>query len=115
MVCYRHIIANKFQTLSSSGALTKPDTLQDGEHGPWMEILTGRRHPLTHGYFVTKQPGIQDLKEKLHHGAARERENTFFNTDKHWSGVSSEIRNRTGVPKLTTELSNLLGQLIATT
>ncbi len=98
-----------------SGALTKPDTLQPGEHEAWMEVLSGRRHPLTHGYYVTKQRDIQELKEKWDHATARAKERQWFNSDQHWINAKTEVRNRMGVPKLTSELSKLLSHLIEAT
>ncbi len=80
-----------------------------------MEILAGRRHPLTHGYYVTKQPATLELNQKLDHATARGNEALFFSTDKHWRHVSTDTRNRMGVPKLTAELSKLLSHLIEAT
>ncbi|KLO09761.1 hypothetical protein SCHPADRAFT_857550 [Schizopora paradoxa] len=97
------------------GALTKPDTLLESEHQQWFDILEGRRHPLTHGYYVTKQPAARDLMAKLDHSAAREQELVFFSSDPYWRNAKSDIRNRMGVQKLTAELSKLLSHLIEAT
>ena len=35
---------------SKIGALTKPDTVQPGEHLKWKKILEGYKHELQHGY-----------------------------------------------------------------
>ena len=60
-----------------------------------MAILNGSRHPLKHGYYVTKQPGNQELKIKLDHATAREKEEQFFSTDSNWANVK-ECRDRMG-------------------
>lgn len=87
----------------------------EGEHEAWLDVLAGKNHKLTHGYYVTKQPATQELSQKPDHATARENEKNFFATDSHWQNVSRDIRNRTGVPKLTSELSRLLSQLIEQT
>ncbi|KAH8117944.1 P-loop containing nucleoside triphosphate hydrolase protein [Phellopilus nigrolimitatus] len=101
--------------LRTIGVLTKPDTLQEGEHQPWLNVLAGRDHPLHHGYYVTKQPAVIELSEKLDHGDARKREREYFSTVTPWNAAESHIKTRMGVPNLTKELSRLLSQLIELT
>ena len=94
------------------GVLTKPDTLQSGEHQSWFDVLEGHRHPLTHGYFVTKHPAIKGKGRRLDNTVARLEEDEFFENNDHWKTASRVIQERTGVVRLTTKLSILLNQLI---
>lgn len=98
-----------------TGVLTKPDTLQEGEHADWIEVLSGRKHPLTHGYYVTKQAGPAELKSKLTYEEGRERELSFFSSVSPWASQEARVRQRMGVPNLTKQLSMLLSQLIEKT
>ncbi|TDL25543.1 hypothetical protein BD410DRAFT_717419 [Rickenella mellea] len=98
--------------LRTIGVLTKPDTLQEGEEPAWLKVLSGESHPLRHGYYVTKQPNISELEQKLDHGEARQREKEYFASQAPWKSAPPMIRNRIGVPNLTRELSRLLSQLI---
>lgn len=97
------------------GVLTKPDTLQEGEHSHWIDVLSGRKHPLSHGYYVTKQAGPVDLQSKLTYEEGRKRELMFFSSVSPWSTQEARIRERMGVPNLTKQLSLLLSQLIEKT
>ncbi|KAG8993005.1 hypothetical protein FRB94_011150 [Tulasnella sp. JGI-2019a] len=92
------------------GVLTKPDTLQPGEESIWLSILEGHRHPLHHGYYMTKQPATRELLEKLSWEAAREREKEYFESTTIWA--KSTATNRLGTASLTTNLSRLLSGLI---
>ncbi|KAG8946753.1 hypothetical protein FRC04_011409 [Tulasnella sp. 424] len=92
------------------GVLTKPDTLQPGEEQMWLNVLEGRRHPLFHGYYMTKQPGTKELSEKLSWEEARAREKEYFETTTTWA--NSSATNRLGTPNLTKNLSRLLSGLI---
>ncbi|KAH8117943.1 P-loop containing nucleoside triphosphate hydrolase protein [Phellopilus nigrolimitatus] len=97
------------------GVLTKPDTLQEGEHSAWIDILAGKINPLTHGYYVTKQPAVIELKEKLSYEEGRARERAFFEKETPWREQPSKVQSRMGVPNLTKQLSKLLSQLIEKT
>ncbi|KAF9517330.1 hypothetical protein BS47DRAFT_1389871 [Hydnum rufescens UP504] len=94
------------------GVLTKPDTLQSGEENYWKDVLEGRRHPLVHGYYITKQPAPKELEENITHGEARRRENNFFKSHKIWSTCDSSTRSRMGTINLGQSLSKLLSQVI---
>lgn len=95
--------------------LTKADAILPGEESNWLQVLEGDRHALKYGYYVTKQPGPEELVERLTHREARQRENAFFSTTPVWQSSSSRVKSRTGIPNLTSELSRLLSQLIAKT
>jgi len=94
------------------GVLTKPDTLQRGEHATWLSVLEGVRHPLKLGYFVTKQPSLQELGEELSFLTARERERSFFSETSPWKELTN-MHARFGTQNLTQELSKLLGTVIS--
>ncbi|KAF9020048.1 P-loop containing nucleoside triphosphate hydrolase protein [Hymenopellis radicata] len=101
------------QGLRTVGVLTKPDTLQPGEESGWLDILHGRKHRLHHGYFVTKQPGPEELLENLAHAEARKREASYFTSTLPWRTVLQTTKSRVGVPNLTTQLSKLLTERIS--
>jgi len=98
-----------------SGILTKADTIQLGEESTWIEVLEGKRHLLKKGYFVTKQPGPNDLLKKNSFEESRRQEQEFFATTEPWKSSTEQIKYRTGIPKLTAELSRLLSLLIMQT
>lgn len=93
------------------GVLTKPDTIQPGEEDAWLRVLEGSSHPLKHGYFVTKQPSPQELREKVSSAEARLREKIFFEETAPWCHKSG-LKDRMGTPHLTRALSKLLGGVI---
>ena len=80
-----------------------------------MEVLEGKRHMLKKGYYVTKQPGPNDLAKKSSFEDSRRQEQEFFATTEPWKSSSEKIKSRTGIPKLTAELSKLLSNLIMQT
>ena len=92
--------------------MTKPDTLQEGEHDRWLQVLRGDRARLVNGYFSTKQPGAADLGKNLSFEAAREAEKNFFLSKEPWSSLPAELQRRLGTPKLTEYLSNKLSSYI---
>ena len=96
-----------------AGVLTKPDALQRGEEPAWVEVIRGQRHVLTHGYFITKQPDIQELTEKLSWERARKRERAYFEKNEIWAKAGAA--DRLGTTNLTNKLSSLLSILIKAT
>ncbi|KAL5530980.1 hypothetical protein ACEPAG_3856 [Sanghuangporus baumii] len=97
------------------GVLTKPDTLQTGEHDEWLDILAGRKHPLTHGYYVTKLASAAELQSRTTYDDNRDREMRFFASESPWCDQVPNIKQRMGVPNLTAQLSVLLSKLIEKT
>lgn len=93
------------------GVLTKADLIQEGEEDGWLAILEGSSHSLRHGYFITKHPSPKELENKISHSEARELEAKFFRTQDPWR-KRQDLQSRMGTPRLTKELSNLLGALI---
>lgn len=96
-----------------TGVLTKPDTLQNGEHPSWLDLLENRRHHLSNGYFVTKQPAPEDLKKNFTYKKAREAETQFFATNEPWKSLEAGTRRHLGTAHLTSFLSDRLGRYIA--
>ncbi|GAA5883270.1 hypothetical protein JCM16303_007338 [Sporobolomyces ruberrimus] len=94
------------------GVLTKPDTLQEGEHGRWIQILRGEKTRLTNGYFSTKQPGAADLGKNLSFEAARAAEKNFFQSTEPWASLPQSLHLRLGTPNLTEYLSDKLSSYI---
>ncbi|GAA5832477.1 hypothetical protein JCM5353_003251 [Sporobolomyces roseus] len=94
------------------GVLTKADTLQEGEHQKWLQILLGQKHKLSNGYFATRLPGTADLGKNLTFEAARDAERNFFTSTAPWSTISSDVRRRLGIPLLTAYLSEKLSSYI---
>jgi hypothetical protein len=92
--------------------LTKPDTLQAKEEGPWLDIMNGITNPLALGYFMTKQPGQADVEKKLSYEDAREAEREFFDTRAPWCDLPQEARDRMGTIKLGEKLSKSLSDFI---
>ncbi|GAA6061393.1 hypothetical protein JCM10212_000653 [Sporobolomyces blumeae] len=96
------------------GVLTKADTLQEGEHERWFQVLRNERAKLSNGYYVTKQPGAADLGKNLSFEVAREAEKKFFLSTAPWTSLPAELQRRLGTPKLTVDLSSKLSSYIKT-
>lgn len=93
--------------------MTKPDTLQTGEHPTWLDLLENRRHHLSNGYFVTKQPAPDDLIKNLTYKETREAEKEYFERNEPWRSLEVATRRRLGIGRLTGFLSDRLGRYIA--
>ncbi|KAK6537183.1 hypothetical protein TWF694_011380 [Orbilia ellipsospora] len=105
-------MARKLGPNRTIGALTKPDTVLEGEHEQWIKILRGREHRLHHGYFVTKQPSQQQLLERISHEQARKYEDIFFHNMEPWRTELADINDRFGTVNLQKYLSKQLAGLI---
>ncbi|KAI1791428.1 P-loop containing nucleoside triphosphate hydrolase protein [Ganoderma leucocontextum] len=100
-------------TLPMSGVLTKPDMLTAGAtkaRDLWLEVLEGRRHPLRHGYYCTRQPDDDERSRGITAAEARAAEVAFFHTTAPWA--SSTQRDRFGTAGLVKSISKLLTQII---
>ncbi|KAG0664588.1 hypothetical protein C6P46_001184 [Rhodotorula mucilaginosa] len=82
------------------GVLTKADTVQRGEHASWLELVEGRRHQLAHGFFVTKQPGTEDLAKNLTFQKARSAEAKFFDRVEPWNNLAPHVKRQLGTRHL---------------
>ncbi|KAA8909675.1 P-loop containing nucleoside triphosphate hydrolase protein [Sphaerosporella brunnea] len=94
------------------GALTKPDTVELGEHDQWVSILRGHSHRLRHGYFVTKQPNQDALNKGVDSVQARRLEAEFFRNTEPWSTELKDLHHRFGTRNLGNYLAAELGELI---
>ncbi|KAI0650981.1 P-loop containing nucleoside triphosphate hydrolase protein [Trametes meyenii] len=95
------------------GVLTKPDTLTAGAtkaRDMWLDVLEGRRYPLLHGYYCTRQPDDDERLRGIAGAAAREAEAAFFSSTAPWAGV--QRRERFGTTNLVQSISKLLTQII---
>ncbi|GAA5984144.1 hypothetical protein JCM10908_006067 [Rhodotorula pacifica] len=95
------------------GVLTKADTVQRGEHTSWLALVEGRRHQLAHGFFVTKQPGTEDLSKNLTFQEARAAEREFFKTVEPWVNLAPHVKRQLGTGNLVAFLSDRLGSFIS--
>ncbi|PIL30975.1 transporter [Ganoderma sinense ZZ0214-1] len=97
------------------GVLTKPDALGEGAikaRNRWLEVLEGRRHPLLHGYYCTRQPDDRERSWGISTAAARDEEAQFFKNAEPWA--TSPFQNRLGTPILVQNISRVLTQIIQT-
>ncbi|KAG5636061.1 hypothetical protein H0H81_009232 [Sphagnurus paluster] len=95
--------------LRTIGVMTKPDMLTAGSvkaRDIWLDIIEGRRHPLVHGYYCTRQPDDVQREENISSSEARSAEAAFFSTTHPWS--TSKYKDRFGTDNLTATLSKLL-------
>ncbi|KAG6918468.1 hypothetical protein DXG01_014095 [Tephrocybe rancida] len=91
------------------GVMTKPDMLTAGStkaREMWLDIIEGRRHPLAHGYYCTRQPDDAERAKEITSNEARAIEAAFFSTTTPWS--KSTVKNRFGTGHLVASLSQLL-------
>ncbi|KAF9244557.1 P-loop containing nucleoside triphosphate hydrolase protein [Melanogaster broomeanus] len=96
------------------GVLTKPDQValtSTKARANWIEVLEGRRHPLTHGYYCTRQPDDAERADGVTPAEARAAEVNFFRTTKPWSTTSCP--ERLGTSNLVGALSEHLVRLIS--
>ncbi|KAH9937926.1 P-loop containing nucleoside triphosphate hydrolase protein [Epithele typhae] len=95
------------------GVMTKPDTLSAGStkaRDLWLEVLEGRRHPLRHGYYCTRQPDDDERARGVSGIAARDAELAFFRSTPPWA--TSSHQRRFGTTHLVQNVSKLLTQII---
>ena len=77
----------------------------------WLDVLEGRRHPLKHGYYCTRQPDDDRRLAGITRAEARAAEAEFFRTTAPWS--SSSVPNRFGTANLVKNISELLTKIIS--
>ncbi|KAF7979740.1 hypothetical protein HWV62_41114 [Athelia sp. TMB] len=95
------------------GVMTKPDLLSAGSTKSreiWLDVMEGRRHQLTHGYYCTRQPDDADRTRKITAARAREAETEFFSKTSPWSTTAEQ--RRLGTRNLVATLSKLLVEII---
>lgn len=93
------------------GVLTMPDRMQ-GYHDEYNDIFQERAYILRHGYFVTKQPGVDSPlfgkpMAPNYHNRCLQEEKKFFNESDLWGpgGKWSEFRDRCGTSVIQKYLS----------
>ncbi|TDZ39060.1 Interferon-induced GTP-binding protein Mx3 [Colletotrichum spinosum] len=91
------------------GVMTKADLLPEGNNAQWLSMLRGERHRIGHEFFITSRPADKDL----HH--QQQWEENFFHSDMNdnWPKEFRTFRDRCGVEKLKTALSEKLGKEFA--
>ncbi|KAH0580123.1 hypothetical protein H2248_002929 [Termitomyces sp. 'cryptogamus'] len=95
------------------GVMTKPDMLTSGSTKAreiWLDVIEGRRHPLVHGYYCTRQPDDVERADNITPETARAAEAKFFSSTTPWS--TSKYENRFGTDHLISSLSKLLVGII---
>ncbi|PSR72524.1 hypothetical protein PHLCEN_2v11624 [Hermanssonia centrifuga] len=93
------------------GVLTKPDTLAHGathSRELWLEVIKGRRFPLHHGYYCTRQPDDDERARGITTAQARAAEKDYFASIPPWSTLSEQ--HRLGKDNLVSALSRLFVQ-----
>ncbi|CAI2165758.1 22_t:CDS:2 [Funneliformis geosporum] len=88
------------------GVLTKPDTIEEGTHEPWLKIMRGEAHKLALGYYIVRNPKPSELKNGITFKVARQNEMNFFEYETPWKNFHP--RKRLGVTFLQEKLSELL-------
>ncbi|THH00719.1 hypothetical protein EW026_g1860 [Hermanssonia centrifuga] len=88
------------------GVMTKPDTLPLGatkSRDLWLDVVEGRRFPLHHGYYCTRQPDDDERARGITAMQSRAAEKEFFAKTAPWS--NSSHRHRFGIGNLVANLS----------
>src|SRR5579859_577101 len=98
----RHLI------MLTEGVLTKADTVQQDEHGPWLRIMTGKSHVLRRGYYMTRILPLTP-KDEAENKTMAGKEKGFFSRSP-WKELIKT--GRLGTDKLTEALSLALEEMI---
>jgi hypothetical protein len=96
------------QNVHSSGVLTKPDTVGEGECDIWLKVINNKSHVLNHGYYITRLPK-DDKEMQQTPQKSREVELNYLHSRQPWCKVD---RNRLGTAKLSEALSMRLSMMI---
>jgi hypothetical protein len=78
------------------GVLTKPDQVEEGCHGQWLQVLAGDRWPLSLGWYVVRNPNQAALARGTSAAAARQQEEVFFGAANPWARLPAPSRARLG-------------------
>jgi hypothetical protein len=100
-------------TDESLGVLTKPDTLTAGATNArqqWKDIMEGRSHRLTHGYYCVKLPDDDERAQKFSRAEADQRAMTFFKQTPFYDSFLNS--GRVGIQSLVADLSKHLTTII---
>lgn len=97
------------------GVLTKPDTLSKGSTSArqkWKDVLSGKEHILTLGYYCVKLSDDVDRAKNLSRVQREEAERAFFEATEPWSELQATLGGRFGVRNAVTDLSTQLSLLL---
>jgi len=92
----------------TAGVLTKADTVQEGDHLHWFDILQNKSHYLLLGYFAIMLPGPSPKVPNPSPTTIRDAAKRFFGK-KPWNQVD---KSRLGVDNLVEDLSLRLSKMI---
>jgi hypothetical protein len=96
-----------------TAVLTKPDRIDPGDEGKWMDMLRNRTEKFKHGWFCVRQPGYSQLQARITPDEARENERLFFENTRPWSNAEPDLRARFGTKSLSKALGQKLFDVIA--
>jgi hypothetical protein len=88
-----------------TAVLTKPDRIDPGDEGKWLDMLRNRTERFKHGWYCVKQPGFNDLQARISPEEAKANELRFFDTTRPWSTAEPDVRARFGMKALAKALS----------
>lgn len=92
--------------------LTKPDRIDVGQHGSWIQLVQNQQEKFKHGWHVVKQSNQQQLEAKIPWKEARRNETKFFNETEPWTTLDDSFRQRLGTEYLAQSLGNILFGMI---
>jgi len=95
-----------------TAVLTKPDRIDPGDEGKWLDMLRNRSEKFNHGWFCVRQPGFNQLQARITPEEARMNERDFFERNRPWSTAEPDLRARFGTKALSEALSHKLFEVI---
>ena len=96
-----------------TAVLTKPDRIDPGDEGKWLDMLRNRADKFKHGWFCVRQPGYNQLQARITPEEASENEREFFEKTRPWSNAEPDLRARLGTKCLSKALGQKLFEVIA--
>ena len=85
------------------GVLTKPDLVDSGAEGPIIDLVKGRKHKLTLGWCIVRNPGQKQLQDSA--ADRRAIEMIFFRDKAPWNTLE---KDRVGIGALRVRLQEIL-------
>ena len=85
------------------GVLTKPDLVDIGAERPIFDLVRGKRHKLSLGWFMVRNPGQKQLEDPDFNRNAAEKD--FFRSRTPWNSLD---RDKVGVEALRVSLQEVL-------
>lgn len=99
-------------TYRLSAVLTKPDRIDVGQHGTWIQLVQNQQERFKHGWHVVKQSNQQQLEARISWKDARRNETKFFNETEPWITLDESFRQRLGTGYLAQSLGTILFDMI---